>query len=494
MLSRSSIILLSAIVEEPKMISISEQHESVTQSIETPAPFELEACGLRLEGHSRVQVVGGGFSGTLSVIRLLQLYTEKATDSGVLTIEWFDARGSFFRGLPYQHQQHEDDDGVFILNQPASRMSPFAEDPGHFSRWLEAHVPGANEHTFVTRALYGDYLEDCCHQALYEIRQQGGDVHLNLHFTKAEHQLIRDGNPVPCILALGHHDVDSFSHLRERSEYISRNFDVEAYREALYHVPIDGDVIIIGGGASMIDAIRACEHSGFQGRYLIVSRNTALPWQFDPVLYHPDRDNKYRCRYFSEELYDRQPEFRALVVLLRKEVARAKEQGYGPGHVYGALDVESVYQAAETGTDGEGLRRFAQYLTFLNGTPTPPENVQRFRELRKAGRVQFIKGTVSAEEVRYDESLGGFAVPVNFRHGSETQYADVLINAARFSKRREVAIAQHHESTFGDQESMFFVGPSSPQESRSRSTWGVESFRDEILEVAHQALRFSTLQ
>src|SRR5271154_1787671 len=101
----------------------------------------------------RIVIVGGGASGALMAAHLLR---ERPPNLDVTIVE---TRAELGRGLAYAtgNPSH-------LLNVRAANMSAFADDPGHFARWLstEASAPAASEDSefrFVSRGLYGRYLE-----------------------------------------------------------------------------------------------------------------------------------------------------------------------------------------------------------------------------------------------------------------------------------------------------------------------------------------------
>src|ERR1700728_1632914 len=126
----------------------------------------------------RIAIVGGGASGDLMAAHLLR---NRPQDLSVTIIE---PRAELGRGLAYGtgNPSH-------LLNVRASNMSAFADDPGHFARWLstEDDAPAADEDPefhFVSRGLYGRYLESLVREhlgpngrrALTVVRDQAREV------------------------------------------------------------------------------------------------------------------------------------------------------------------------------------------------------------------------------------------------------------------------------------------------------------------------------
>src|SRR5277367_4763487 len=102
---------------------------------------------------SRILIVGGGASGALMAAHLLRGRPKN------LAVTIIETRAELGRGLAYGtgNPSH-------LLNVRPANMSAFADDPGHFARWLsrQADAPAApedSEFRFVSRGLYGRYLE-----------------------------------------------------------------------------------------------------------------------------------------------------------------------------------------------------------------------------------------------------------------------------------------------------------------------------------------------
>lgn len=94
-----------------------------------------------------IAVIGAGFCGTLLAVLLAR--------TGDVRVLLVDRRGRFGPGLAYGdvRPQH-------LLNTPAGRMSAFADDPDHFTRWARARDPRVDGGSFLPRSVYGAYLED----------------------------------------------------------------------------------------------------------------------------------------------------------------------------------------------------------------------------------------------------------------------------------------------------------------------------------------------
>jgi uncharacterized NAD(P)/FAD-binding protein YdhS len=112
------------------------------------------AAGQRLV----VAIVGGGASGTLAAIALLQ---SAALWRYPLRIVMIDRYGRHGLGQAYSTANPE-----HLLNSPADQMSAVADDPKHLIRWADAH--GVDPRGFMRRRDYGRYLRHTLADAAWD--------------------------------------------------------------------------------------------------------------------------------------------------------------------------------------------------------------------------------------------------------------------------------------------------------------------------------------
>ena len=115
-----------------------------------------------MSDQSTVAVIGAGFSGVLTALRMLLV----ADGPRVVLIE----RGARFgRGAAYSttNPRH-------LLNVRSTNMSAFVEEPSHFLDWLAAAAGVVNpDKAFVTRDRYGQYLQSLLRKAAGDGRAVG---------------------------------------------------------------------------------------------------------------------------------------------------------------------------------------------------------------------------------------------------------------------------------------------------------------------------------
>ena len=104
-----------------------------------------------------VAIVGAGFSGLLTALHLT------ARPDGP-TVRLIERSGAFGRGAAYATANAD-----HLLNVRVANMSAFPDDPEHFTRWLAEHDGWSAHGGFVTRGIYGDYLQDLLRRAVQDV-------------------------------------------------------------------------------------------------------------------------------------------------------------------------------------------------------------------------------------------------------------------------------------------------------------------------------------
>jgi len=102
-----------------------------------------------------IVIIGAGYSGSLTAVNLLR--SDPPDNLRVVLIEQDSVHG---RGLAYRFG-----DDNHLLNVPAGNMSALADEPHHFVSYCQDIDPAFNAKSFVSRRLYGDYLQYTLAQA-----------------------------------------------------------------------------------------------------------------------------------------------------------------------------------------------------------------------------------------------------------------------------------------------------------------------------------------
>lgn len=215
-----------------------------------------------------IAIIGAGFSGTMSAIQLMK---NAKTPLHIYLID----KKYFARGQAYADISSE-----LLLNVRADHMGAFPEEIGHFYQWLLANNIPATPSDFISRTIYGNYLNELLQSAIsdsqalvkiemindqvIDINQDKKELLFKTHHSIAVDQLI---------LATGLESPleFNFSRLKDKSD----------------------PVTIIGTGLSMIDVVMHLQKLNYQGKITAVSRRGRLPQShqfFDSTVPRPNYD------------------------------------------------------------------------------------------------------------------------------------------------------------------------------------------------------------
>jgi uncharacterized NAD(P)/FAD-binding protein YdhS len=274
---------------------------------------------------ARIAVIGGGFSGVLTAIHLLW---RCQPGERVYLVE---KNGRVGQGLAFgtRHPSH-------VLNVRAENMSAFADEPGHFARWLaklrddgesDLGVEGPAG-TFARREIYGRYIQALLSDAIV---RQGGAANFFLIDDEAvgltpnerglslETACGRSYDINAAVLAVGNFPPDSHS----KPGYAADPWADDTLR----NLDPTASVLLLGTGLTMVDLCLALRAQGHEGPISAISRNGRLPQAHAPST--PWGGLKL-------DAADR-ASLTALFRAVRREVDRAEEAGIGWRGVMDAL-------------------------------------------------------------------------------------------------------------------------------------------------------------
>lgn len=245
-------------------------------------------------------IIGAGFSGTLLAIHLLERCGNR------IRILLFERRPRFARGAAYSTT-----DPLHLLNVPAGRMSAFPDRPDDLLDWLRTQprdvcpslAGGIDDGTFVSRRLYGRYLQHLLGQALWRtgetsplrlvtdevagIDEAPHGYDLTLAVGKRLHVdfvVLAAGNsaPIPPPVA-------------DPTFYRSDLYRNDPWAEdALAGLDPDAPVLLLGTGLTMIDAAVSLLERGHRGPAHALSRRGLLPRAHVPGLPPPQPVDPWR--------------------------------------------------------------------------------------------------------------------------------------------------------------------------------------------------------
>jgi uncharacterized NAD(P)/FAD-binding protein YdhS len=295
-----------------------------------------------------IGIIGGGFSGTMVAVNLARRCGDQP-----LRILLFEKAQRFARGLAYGTARDE-----HLLNVPAGAMSALPDEPSHFIDWLQDRDATVRADQFVSRKLYGEYLEDLLKTSLrgsraslelirdevVDLARVGGRG-LRL-YTRQEQTPEVD----QVVLALGHilpqdpHDSDEPR--RRRQGYQPNPWSPGV----LDGLDPDDSIALVGSGLTAADLIVEAKARGHRGPIHAISRHGHLPL--------PHRPTTPRTQPALDEV---PRSARALLHRLREEAKRTDSEGDDWRSVIDSL--RPMTQSIWRSLDQTERSRFLRHLT-----------------------------------------------------------------------------------------------------------------------------------
>lgn len=362
----------------------------------------------------RVGIVGGGFSGVLVLAHLV----EQAT--GPLHIDLFDPTGRPGSGLAYGTTEPS-----HLLNVCAERMGAWADDPGDFYRWLQSEqgqtalrqlglpVTCAAD-SYVPRMFYGAYLQQILIDARHKAKRKAITVHLHqaavtdvipcgshqgqqpqrLHLTAVGKGHTKRLTVDALVLATGNRPARPA--FLPQPQTPGAQWVVDGWRLAtdqryptlLADLKSDTEIVIVGTGLTMVDAVLALRDHGYTGLITAIGRHGWLP----AVHAHSQPYPAWAWLAAPE-----QAPKTALGLLrgLRAEIAQAATLGYSWRSVIDSL--RPVTQRLWQQLDEGEKRKFFRWLLPLwnvHRHRMAPSVQQELAALQQAGRLHILAGTI----------------------------------------------------------------------------------------------------
>jgi len=225
---------------------------------------------------SDIAIVGGGFSGVLTALSVLEAPGSRPRVHLIEQADRFGVGAAFSARRP----DH-------LLNVRAMNMSAVPERPDDFMQWLGRRRRGAPEpFALASRAEYGAYIQerlrrvvqtqtaagrlDLVHDAATAIRERHGGFELDLAMGRRRHAgavVIATGNAAPSRSVL---PDPSFA---DHSRYVGDPWAAGAFDA----IEPDAPVLLLGSGLTMVDVMVSLDARGQRGPVLALSRRGLRP-------------------------------------------------------------------------------------------------------------------------------------------------------------------------------------------------------------------------
>lgn len=271
----------------------------------------------------KIGIIGGGFSGTMTAVQLIDKSTEP------LEIILINERETLNKGIAYNPYSDK-----HLLNVIAGKMSAFAEIPDHFLDMVMQKDEFKNKdktliaNSFLPRQIYGEYLCDIWEVAKKSAKSKQIQITvidsfvIDLNVSEDAVSLWLDNNQKlnvdECVIATGNH-IPRNPKIKNMDFYNSQNYfqnpwKIESVKDTRKNLP----VLIVGNGLTMVDTVLGLLEQGFKGEIYSISPNG-----FNIL---PHRHNGLKYSKLSEELRDDMNIYE-LVKLVNKHIKTVREYG-----------------------------------------------------------------------------------------------------------------------------------------------------------------------
>jgi uncharacterized NAD(P)/FAD-binding protein YdhS len=241
-----------------------------------------------------IGIIGGGFSGTLTAIQLIQKC------AGPLKITVISDGETLNRGIAFHPYSKK-----HLLNVMTQHMSAFPDRPTHFLDWVMLHPNYHDDDrtliglSFLPRYIFGEYLVQLWEKAKLLATQksiqlqvidswvtymdrEGENIHINTslgHGLFCHEAVIATGNQLP-----RNHSIPNKSFYTKSENYFQNPWDPAAVGKLPNHLPI----LLIGNGLTMVDTVLGLLESGFSEKIISVSPNgfNLLPHRHNGISYN----------------------------------------------------------------------------------------------------------------------------------------------------------------------------------------------------------------
>jgi len=364
-----------------------------------------------------VIIVGGGLSGTLTAIHLLRCTAKQG-----VSITLLNPTPALGRGLAYR-----DNDNDLLLNVPAGNMSAFANAPSHFREFCQRIDPSVSAGSFMSRRLYGQYLERCLADAM---AAHPGRLHTRVGEV-CEVQALSETNGFTVKLASGqclaaHHVVLALGHQLPRFPVplgpMERDLVIDAWDfDRMNRLPSGAPILILGTGHTAVDVLFHLTQRVRPSAVWMASRRGLLPEAHRlnptpaPVALSPAAISEPPLR--TRELMHR----------LRQEVARQVHRGLDWRDVFNQLrsHTPQLWQAMPL-AERQRFLRHAVAFWDIHRHRLAPLAAERLQSLLAAGTVEVLAGRLLAVRKASHDRLALELKPRGQKHTQALNVAAII--------------------------------------------------------------------
>ncbi|WP_037321597.1 FAD/NAD(P)-binding protein [Salegentibacter sp. Hel_I_6] len=235
-----------------------------------------------------IVIIGGGACGSAALIEIvLQVIVQKLQEK--VSIHLIERRPKVGYGLAFGTRQKS-----HLLNTQADLMGIYANEPGHFTKWLEKNggkkrkdVKGESDTSsaYTSRILYGNYVSEEVKKTLKKAKDSGvkvkliNDEAIDLERGKNEEIKVHLKSSEPIIanyilLAPGTPKPNIFKEFRKHDSYFDFPWPSSRLKEGISK---NDHVGILGTSLSAIDTVMTLVDNEHNGKVTLFSPDGMLP-------------------------------------------------------------------------------------------------------------------------------------------------------------------------------------------------------------------------
>lgn len=366
----------------------------------------------------KIGIIGGGFTGTMTTVQLLDKSTEPCE------IILINERENLNKGIAYNPYSDK-----HLLNVIAGKMSAYPNNPDHFLEWVMQKDEFKHKdktlisNSFLPRQIYGEYLCAIWKEAKKSAESKQIKITVidsfvvDLDVSERSVSLCLDNNLKlsidECVVATGNH-IPRNPIIKNMNFYNSSNYFQNPWKiESVKNIDKNLPVLIIGNGLTMVDTVLGLLEQGFKGEIYSISPNG-----FNIL---PHRHNGLKYSKLAEELRDDMNIYE-LVKLVNKHIKAVREYGVSAEPIIDSLrpHTQKIWQSF---SDKE-KELFMYRLRHLWGVARhriPLHSHDKIQQLRIDGKLHINSGKI----IDINESNGSITVQYFDKKENETKAINV---------------------------------------------------------------------
>ena len=362
----------------------------------------------------RITIVGGGASGTLSALNLIQHANGQPVE-----INLVESRDRIGRGVAFgtSYDTH-------LLNVPAGKMGAYPDNIEHFHEWLTQAGHSYEASDFVPRRLFGEYLRHTLNDAIAASRPNvkfnmidDHAVDLSVNDNSAE-VILRSGEILPSdhvVLAFGNFSPP-LPAVEDHSFAAQPLYFKDPWGSGLYEqVGTDDPIFIIGTGLSMVDVALHFHRAGHRGMIKAISTRGLLPEVHELGHSYPSFLEELRQLTRVTEITKR----------VRRHIAAAESNGSNWRAVIDSLRpaTQQIWLDLPVGQKRSFKQHMSRYWNIARHR-MPPEAAEVLKDMQADGQLEILKGRL--RNIEHD----GEVFKITFTEGGveHTASARALVN------------------------------------------------------------------